>query len=209
MKRDSLLNDVVNELISKHKCHAVLLYGSHARGDATEHSDYDLMGVRKSGRKFRIARKQDGTYIDIFVFPESDLKKVDESFLYMHGAKVVFDKNGFGAAFIRKLGATKKKKYKPLSENEIEVRRVWLHKMYERTLVSDIEGNYRRSWLHEALLIEYFNLRKKRYLGSKQSFGWLKKNDPTTYRLFEKTLASPLESGSLKKLVDRVSGVKL
>ncbi|MBL7543946.1 MAG: nucleotidyltransferase domain-containing protein [Bdellovibrionaceae bacterium] len=49
--RDPFLNQLTQELTDKHKCHTVILYGSHARGDATLHSDYDLMGVRKSGGK--------------------------------------------------------------------------------------------------------------------------------------------------------------
>jgi len=69
---DILLDALVKELINEHKCHTVILYGSRARGDATLQSDYDLMGVRKSGRKYRIARKQGGFYIDIFVYPEKE-----------------------------------------------------------------------------------------------------------------------------------------
>ena len=38
-----ILEQIVNELIEKFKCHTVLLYGSHARGDATSKSDYDAV----------------------------------------------------------------------------------------------------------------------------------------------------------------------
>jgi len=72
---DPFLVELVQELIDKNKCHTVILYGSRARGDATPQSDYDLMGVRKSGKKYRVAEKRNGIYLDIFVYPEMDLKK--------------------------------------------------------------------------------------------------------------------------------------
>ena len=179
-----ILEQIVNELIKELKCHTVLLYGSHARGDATPKSDYDVMGVRKSGKPFRLAEKRNGVYLDLFILPETDLRQVGESHLYLKGAKVLFQKGKFGDRFLRKLGIALKKPYKGLSLNEIRTRQVWAHKMFERIEQKDIEGNYRRSWLQEALLVDYFELRKKRYWGSKESFEWLKDNDRRTYNLF-------------------------
>lgn len=206
---DALLVSLIEELIKKHKCYSVILYGSRARGDATNSSDYDLMGVRKSGKSYRVAEKRNGTYLDIFIYPEKALERVDDSFLYMNGGMVLYEKEKFGTTFLKKLKLISKKKYKPLSSNEIEVRKVWLHKMFDRISVGDIEGNYRRSWLHESLLIEYFNIRRKRYLGSKQSFEYLKKNDPKIFTLFEKVLQNPLDFVVLKRLVEKVSTIKL
>lgn len=54
---DLVLKQLVYELIKKHRCHTVILYGSRARGDFTEQSDYDLMGVKKTGKKYRVAEK--------------------------------------------------------------------------------------------------------------------------------------------------------
>ena len=203
------LKDAVDLLVKKYKCQAVLWYGSRSRGDATSKSDYDLMGIRKGGKKFRLAEKWNGSYLDVFIFPEKEILKVDENFLYMKGAKILFDKDNSGSRFIKKLSKATKKKYIPLPTNEINARRVWLHKMYERVGLGDIEGNYRRSWLHEALLADYFNLRRKRYWGSKQSFLWLKENDKKIYNLFQKTLANPTDLKLLKKLVVQVSELKM
>lgn len=206
---DLLLNQLVSELIKKHKCHTVILYGSRARGDFSELSDYDLMGVKKSGRKYRIAEKRNGYYLDVFIYPEKDLQEVGEDYLFMEGAQVLFEKEKFGTSFVRKLKAAARKKFKPLPNDEIEARRIWLHKMFDRIAKGDIEGNYRRAWLHESLLCEYFNIRKKRYWGSKGSFSWLKDNDPKTYQLFEQVLKHPLDLKLLKKLVERVSDLKV
>ncbi len=204
-----ILEQIVNELIEKFKCHTVLLYGSHARGDATSKSDYDVMGVRKSGKKFRLAEKRNGIYLDLVIFTEEDLRRVGENHLYLKGAKVLFQKQKFGDRFLRKLEVALRKPYKAQSPDEIHTRRVWAHKMFERVEEGDVEGNYRRSWLQEALLIEYFELRKKRYWGSKESFAWLKENDRRTYNLFDKSLESPKDLKALRRLVERVTNLKL
>jgi len=202
---DSLLQETVSELLQRYKCHTVLLYGSRARGDATDKSDYDLMAVRKSGKQIRLAEKRNGKYLDIFIFPEKSLKKLGDEHLYMKESKVLFEQGHFGSQFIKQLKKIAKKPYQPLPDDEIQICRVWPHKMFERIIVGDIEANYRRSWLHEALLSDYFALRKKRYNGSKESFAWLKKNDLTTYKLFDKVLANPTNLKFLKKLVERVT----
>lgn len=206
---DLLLKQLTDELINEHKCHTVILYGSRARGDFTEQSDYDLMGVKKTGKKYRVAEKRNGFYLDIFIYPENELRKVGEEYFYMEGAKVLYEKEKFGTTFLKKLKTATRKKYKPLPPDEIQVRRIWLHKMFDRIAQGDIEGNYRRSWLQEALLYEYFNIRKERYWGSKKSFDWLKANDPKIYRLFEQVLKHPLKLHLLKKLVEQVSELKV
>lgn len=202
---DSFLEEAVDELLVKYKCHTVILYGSRARGDATEKSDYDLMGVYKTGKKCRLAEKRNGRYLDVFIFPEKDLIKVGEEHLYLKDGKVLFEQGSFGSQFIRKLKTAAKRPSQPLPKDEIQARRVWANKMLERIAVGDIEANYRRSWLHEALLSDYFYLRIKRYSGSKASFAWLKENDSITYKLFEKVLQQPTELRLLKKLVARVT----
>ena len=209
MTEDDYLKFAIEELIKKYKCHTIVLYGSRARGDATPKSDYDIMGVKKSGKKLRVAEKMNGSYLDIFIFPEKELEVVDDNFLYMKGAKIIYQKDNFGTQFLKKLNQALKKKFIPLPNNEIKARRVWLHKMLERSLLDDIEGLYRRSWLQEALLMDYFNIRKKRYWGSKESFQWLKKNDLKTYRLFEKSLKTPTDYKTLKRLVEQVSELKI
>lgn len=204
--KDEFLATAVNRLIRKYGCHTVVLYGSRARGDFTAKSDYDLMGVRK-GKALRLAKKEKGFYLDIFIYSERELKTPGEQHLYMKEGIVLFEKEKFGTQFLKNLKKIAKRPYRPMPKDEILARRIWAHKMWERTLVGDIEANYRRSWLHEALLSDYFNIRRKRYLGSKKSFAWLEKHDPATYRLFEKVLREPTNLTALKKLVEKVTKI--
>ena len=50
-----LISLVSNMLVRDHRCHAVLVYGSRARGDHTPASDLDIMGLRNGGTEYRWA----------------------------------------------------------------------------------------------------------------------------------------------------------
>lgn len=201
---DKLLDKIVTELRKKYQCHTVILYGSRARGTFGPSSDYDVMGVRSRGTKLRIAKKKDGHYLDIFIFPEKVLRSVREEHLYMKDAVVLYEKDRFGSRLVSRIQKLAKSKPKPLPNDEILALKVWANKMLERAQTRDLEGNYRRSWLQMALLEDYFLIRRKRFQGSKTSFEWLKKNDPTIYRIFENALAQPDNLKVLKRLVERV-----
>lgn len=47
LENDAVLQFIVDELISLHHCHTIILYGSRARGDFTVTSDYDVAGIRE------------------------------------------------------------------------------------------------------------------------------------------------------------------
>jgi hypothetical protein len=204
MNRDPVLQKVVEVLTKKYRCHTVLLYGSRARGTATPASDYDVMGVRRTGKKVRIASRSKGVYLDIFVFSEKDLQSLGESHLYMSGAQILFQRGDYGIRFQRRLARAARRPPPRRPPDEINMMRVWAKKMLERSRGGDIEGNYRRSWLQMALLEDYFVLRQKRFEGSKAAFAWLKAHDPKGYRLFDRALASPSDDASLERLVDHV-----
>lgn len=69
-----LLNAIARDMRTKHGCHTLILYGSHARGDATHASDIDLIGLRRSGPETHDARKFRGVYLDAFIYAEKGLK---------------------------------------------------------------------------------------------------------------------------------------
>ena len=202
---DRLLEKLTRELRDRYGCHTVILYGSRAQGSHTAESDYDVMGVRKRGTKFRIARVQEGSYVDIFVFSEKDLKRVGEEHLYMGLGKVLYQKEKYGTRLLGRIEKVAKRPAPKTPSDEIKMLRVWPYKMLDRAKKGDVEGNYRRSWLQMSLLEDYFKLRGKRFNGSKSSFAWLEKKDPATYGLFVKALANPKDLKALRKLVDGVT----
>ncbi len=56
-KNDPVVNAIIDELTKIYHCHTIVLYGSRARGDFTETSDYDIAGITdKSIQKQWIAR---------------------------------------------------------------------------------------------------------------------------------------------------------
>src|SRR5262245_60474411 len=83
-----------------HRCHTVVLYGSHARGDADRGSDVDLLCIRDDGPALRDSRLIDGVYFDVFVYPHAALTALDPSFLRLLGGQVLRERDGAGTALL-------------------------------------------------------------------------------------------------------------
>ena len=81
MQFDATLRDIVQELTRKYRCHTIILYASRAKGQTTPTSDYDVIGVRKDGKKTRIAKKQDSKFWDVSIYAEKDLRMLDDQHL--------------------------------------------------------------------------------------------------------------------------------
>lgn len=92
---DRILEIALNDLVTKHGGHTVILYGSRSRGDWTEESDYDLIGFRDEGDKFRDARIIDGKFLDAFVYPVADVFNHEKDFLRIRKGTILLEKKGF------------------------------------------------------------------------------------------------------------------
>jgi hypothetical protein len=79
---------------------------------------------------------------------------------------------------------------------------IWLPKMLDRSKRNDIEGNFRRHWLLYELLNSYFRLHDLWYFGPKESFSWLKKNDPEIYNYFDCALKCDVDNKTIQNLID-------
>lgn len=79
--------------------------------------------------------------------------------------------------------------------------------MLDRAKRGDIEGHFRRAWLLNALLEDYFALRGLWYEGPKRSFEWLRDHDPETASLFAKALKPGARLAQIAKLATAVSAV--
>ncbi|HAU29396.1 MAG TPA: nucleotidyltransferase domain-containing protein [Rhodospirillaceae bacterium] len=203
---DPVLDEIVRHLVDDHHCHTVILYGSRAKGTATAKSDYDVMGVRSAGEKVRIARKLDGCWLDVFVFPEKDLRRLGEDHVHLRGAELLFTEGSYGDRFLRRLRKVCASPVTVLPEDERQALVSWGWKMLERVEEGGVEGAYRRACLLESLPEMYFLLRAQRFSGGKEALSWLQRNDSTTYALFGKVFANPSDMEALKALVRGVVG---
>jgi hypothetical protein len=179
----------------------VILYGSHARGEATATSDYDLLGIRESGEVFRDARPWQGTYLDVFVYPESRVAQPDESMLHILGGKVLFEKDGIGTRFLVRLAEIHAAGPRKLAPDEVRARKVWASKMLDRARVGDTEGRFRRAWLLTAVLEDFFLVQGKWYRGPKESLAWLKINNPDLFAKFDAALRPDAPISDIESLV--------
>jgi hypothetical protein len=196
--RDKLLKGFKDEIRKRYKCHTLILYGSRARGDETAASDYDLLAFRKSGRLVHDARKIGTAYLDAFIYSERQAKPAE--LLRARGGLVLFQENGFGDRFLKKLDHLYARGPKRLPKDEIAARIVWAQKMLERAKRGDLEGNFRRVWLLTALLEDYFALRGIWYEGPKRGFSWLQIHDPKTAALFDRALRPSAKISAVEAL---------
>jgi predicted nucleotidyltransferase len=198
---DPRLAGFVELLRRDHGCHTLILYGSRARGDATDDSDYDLLGVRESGESRRDARWVEGAYLDAFIHPESKIAQAGAELLHVRGGLVLCEKDGIGARLLARLDEVHAAGPLPLPSDEAGARRAWAQKMVARARRGDLEGHYRRAWLLTALLEDYFLLRGLWYSGSKRSLAWLEAHAPDAHAAFAAALRPGADLDAIERLV--------
>ena len=98
-----MLKSIIEHLKKKYRCHTAILYGSRAREVSTSTSDYDVVGICKRGPKTRIAKKKNGYYWDVFVYAETDLRKLDDQHLGWRDARVLFERGRYGRNLVHRL----------------------------------------------------------------------------------------------------------
>ena len=202
---DDVTKKIADELKSKFNCHTVVLYGSRARGDWNEASDYDILGVSDNvDRVIRHAYRLGPDYIDGFVYPTATLATPDSSHLYMREGIVIFERDGFGRKLISALADlfAAGPRY---AADELEMKRIWAQKMIERAKRGDSEGLYRKHWLIYSLLEDYFTFRGLWYEGPKKAFAYLNSNDPAMSAKFEAVLRTPNDLEALSQLASLVA----
>lgn len=206
---EALLSRVVEELRSRHDCHTVILYGSYARGDQSAISDIDVLGIRAAGEAVRDARLWQGVYLDAFIYPEAILDTFDEGMARILGGRILLQRDAIGRQLLERVEALIAQGPEPADPAEIQVRLTWARKMVGRIGQRDVEGNYRRHWLLFQLLEDYFYLRGLWFHGSKESFKWMKSEDPFTFQLFEAALEPGASDETLQGLVERMHVIGL
>ena len=202
--KDQKLLNIISYIRATYGCHTFILYGSRARGDETYASDYDLIAIRDDGDMQRHCELFENDFIDAFIYSEKAIENPDDSFMRIKDGIVIYQKEDLGNQLLHKVKEKYSQGPKKISQLERQVITTWSNKMLKRAATEDIDGNYRRHWLLFDLLEAYFHLRDKWYLGPKESFQWLKSNDPTTYSLFDISLRPEASLSNIHALVDKV-----
>jgi uncharacterized protein len=199
------IQSILNLFCDEFECHTVLLYGSRARGDFTEVSDWDVIGFKSHGEMFRHTTIEDPSFmLDGFVHPEKEVVENEDAFLKILGAKILIEKDHFGSDLLKKIEARIKKGPTPRPAWEIKAGIHWVERMLMRLRREDLEGNLRRHWLLFSLLKDYFQLKNQWYLGPKLALEELKKQDEVVYNLFERALRPEGSVADIEKLVKHI-----
>ena len=206
MNEEQALAEIVQMLNVGHGCHAVILYGSRARGDFQPTSDWDVAGIREAGTTapLRVARAFHGAWLDAFVYAEAAFTVIDPELLRFLPAHILVDERGFAKTLLERVDALDQKGPPPLPEGEDEMVRVWYAKMLLRIAHGDLELEYRRVELLFQALENYFKLRGVWYRGPKAGLPWLARHDPEAHKVFARALDPHASLEDLRALVQRV-----
>jgi uncharacterized protein len=195
------------EVMAAHGCHTAILYGSWARGEATEQSDIDVLCVRDDGKAVRDARVTEGVYVDAFIYPKAELATPQPSLLRVLGGVVLAEAHGFGAALLGQLQALHQRGPEPMPEDQRRAVVIWSSKMLDRIRGQrELEANYRRMQLSLQCLEDYFALRGMWFAGPKPAFAWLKQQDAASYRRFVHAALPGASDDAFIELVQSVYG---
>jgi predicted nucleotidyltransferase len=206
MNEEQALADIIHTLTADHGCHAVILYGSRARGDFQPTSDWDVAGICEAGPTAprRVARAFHGAWLDAFVYAEAAFAVIDPELLRFLPARILLDQRGFAGTLIDRVTALDREGPPALPEGEDEMVRVWYAKMLGRIARGDLESKYRRVELLFLALENYFKLRGLWYRGPKAGLPWLAGHDHATHAAFVRALDPHASLEDLRALVQRI-----
>jgi predicted nucleotidyltransferase len=195
------------EIADDHGCHTAILYGSRARGSATDSSDVDLACFRDGGTTTRDARRVGGIYYDAFVYPVSVALNPEPFLVRLHPGVVLREREDFGSAFLVTLGALYDRGPAPLRADERMVLVLWAHKTLARLRgQTTVEAAYRRSQLLNDALPDYFALRGMWFRGPREALVHLDEEDPRVHRTFARAMQPGASDGAIAELVVAVYG---
>ena len=204
---DRITELAVKEVLEKYNPHTIIVYGSRARGEATETSDIDIACFTDSLTASKDAREFHNVFLDAWIYPTEAMENVTTEFLRFGDGFCASDKKGIGEIFLQKVREKIDLGPDLLSCEDKAHAKEWAMKMLSRAAQNDIEANSRRVWLQFELLQIYFQFRDQWYFGPKKSFSWLKENDPKGYEIFQASYSNTQSHELLKKLAEYATSV--
>jgi predicted nucleotidyltransferase len=208
---DPLLPEIIQHVRKKYGVSTVILYGSRARGEGNEKSDYDIIGVLKSGVPQEHLEVFKGARLDIALYPQKIDKEDAEDFpiaFFWEEAAILHQSHHEGEQFIKDVKkAFFIKKSDCFQTRKDRVRSLIIN--LDRSQENEIREHFYRHRFLTLSLVEYFPIRNLVYKGPRKSLGWLKKNDPLTYAAFRKALDPQANFRDLQVLLKQVADSEL
>lgn len=193
-------------LRDRYGCHAVLLYGSRARGDATVDSDWDLVGLRDDPAEVWDARCVDGRSLDAFVYGTASFATLEASSLRLRGARLLLDTQGAGAALLGRLEAFYAAGPPAVDADTRRSLAEWYRKTLLRASRDDLEARLRRLKLLDDALETWHRLRGLWFGGTRSGAREMSLRDPAAYAALCAALAPDAPWSSLVSLAAAVLG---
>ena len=199
--------ELIDELRRAYSAHTMILYGSYARGDATDESDIDVACFADVDDTSRDARLWHGIYLDGFVYPTKLATAPDLDMLKLVGGRVLVDDRALATPLLDQLAETDRRGPMPLRADDRQMRRMWATKTLRRLRQGDLEADYRRHQLMYQLVEDYFAYRGEWFRGSKVAFAELARSRPTTYALFARALSRDSSFDDIRAVVEHVTAL--
>jgi mannose-6-phosphate isomerase-like protein (cupin superfamily) len=102
MNQELYLSNLISEMLEKHNCHSIILYGSRADNSHNEQSDIDIVCFTENSDSYTDCRLRDGIFLDAWIYPESYISNL-EHFLKLINGKVLIQKDKFGEDLLEKV----------------------------------------------------------------------------------------------------------
>lgn len=166
---------------------ALFLYGSYARGDADECSDFDCLIVVDEKTARHDDRVVEGVPLDLFIYTAEEARtESPDVFLPLFHSELMID-DGTGKALYQRV-ADYVHEHERIDAAEKEFIAAWMNKTITRMHKGDDEGHHRAVSLLGESLADYYQLRDMFFFGSKQAIAYLRQNDAAGYALFHRAI---------------------
>ena len=177
------MEKIIRYLLDTYHPRSLLFYGSYARGDMDEFSDFDCMVIVDAKEKDHDDSVIDGVPLDCFIFTAEETAAEDvDPFLTAYDSRIICD-DGTGAALKARVRRYVDE-HTATEQSEKEFIAAWIRKTVRRMRKGDDEGSYRALLFLSESLEDYCSLRDLFYFGSKKTIALLKQGDPAGYELF-------------------------
>lgn len=190
---------LLNYLKNKYNPLSIILYGSFSTNQATANSDIDIICIVEKKWHMNDNSIVQGHALDAWIYTKNEIENPDQ-FLRISDGKVLYDTDDIGKNMLSAVKVCIQKDPAYYTSEQIKHCVHWYEKMISRSMVGDVEGNFRKHWLLFDMLETYFRCRKMWYFGPKKAFQYLKYNDPEAYEFFSRCLGSNCNRNNLESL---------